>query len=208
MTAEQRSVSRPTSGASARGSPLAAAGRSLFACPPSPGSFAAKPRQSLLFTERAVLTEAAGSSEALRSPAAALEAQLRDELRPRLREASKAAAAPRRRAEELTDALEALAAARCLATEQVGQLAKRQLSEIRQMMRSPPDAVKRTLAAAWLLLNCERFRSSKAASAIRFDETADWPRCQRMLADEGFVNVVLSFDPRRLDDAPFVPLHV
>ncbi|CAE8658780.1 unnamed protein product, partial [Polarella glacialis] len=44
--------------------------------------------------------------------------------------------------------------------------------------------------------------------AIRFDETADWPRCQRMLADEGFVNVVLSFDPRRLDDAPFVPLHV
>ena len=77
---------------------------------------------------------------------------------------------------------------------QVGGLSKRQLSEIRRLLRwvlnvcdalrfaqhppffvsfrfvsrSPPEPVKRTLAACWLLLHCQRFKDKP--SAVRFDE--------------------------------------
>ena len=52
---------------------------------------------------------------------------------------------------------------------EVGGLSKRQLAEIRQLLRSPPEAVKRILAACWLLLHCQRFKD-KPISAVRFDE--------------------------------------
>ena len=35
--------------------------------------------------------------------------------------------------------------------------------------RSPPEPVKRVLAACWLLLHCQRFKD-KPSSAVRFDE--------------------------------------
>eukprot|EP00931_Biecheleriopsis_adriatica_P045070 TRINITY_DN25829_c0_g1_i2.p1 TRINITY_DN25829_c0_g1~~TRINITY_DN25829_c0_g1_i2.p1 ORF type:complete len:589 (-),score=183.20 TRINITY_DN25829_c0_g1_i2:23-1765(-) len=191
---------------SARSSPLAAAGRALASSPPtSAGS--ARTRQPLLQEEQGVLAQASDGLDALRAQVRALEARLRDELRPEMKEASLAVAAPRLRTKELNAALEALRQARAQAAEEVGSLSKKQLSEIRGLLRSPPEAVKRTLAAVWLLLYSKRF-SGKPASAVRFDDSADWPRCQRMLADEGFAGGVLSFDPACLDEVPAVPLHV
>lgn len=44
--------------------------------------------------------------------------------------------------------------------------------------RSPPEPVKRVLAACWLLLHCQRFKD-KPSSAVRFDEVRimDWEEC-------------------------------
>merc|ERR1712232_693389 len=72
-------------------------------------------------------------------------------------------------------------------------------------MRSPPEPVRRTLAAAWVLLNCDRF---EGRSEIRFDETRDWYRCQRMIAGGGFIARVLEFSPERLDRVPHVTTYL
>merc|ERR1719440_440623 len=77
--------------------------------------------------------------------------------------------------------LQRLAVARNAAMERVGDITKRQLSEIRQLSRNPPDAIRRVLAAAWLLLHCDSFPRD---AAVRFDEVKDFPRCQRMLNDQ------------------------
>eukprot|EP00933_Yihiella_yeosuensis_P045073 TRINITY_DN40381_c0_g1_i1.p1 TRINITY_DN40381_c0_g1~~TRINITY_DN40381_c0_g1_i1.p1 ORF type:complete len:626 (-),score=146.28 TRINITY_DN40381_c0_g1_i1:8-1843(-) len=213
MTAALSQSVRPSSPlALGTGSPLARAGQNLFSSsqgklsrPPSAGSSTKTPYA--LKAEKVVLNEAGVSLETLRNEVLSLEAKLKDTLRPRLREATSAATSARSRVVELNKALEALAEARRQAAEQLGTLTKRQLSEIRQLLRSPPEAVKRTLAAVWLILNSGRFRG-KPASAVRFDDNADWPRCQRMLADEGFVASILSFDPACLDEVPTIPQHV
>lgn len=90
------------------------------------------------------------------------------------------------------------------ASEHVGQLTKRQLSEIKQLTRSPPDSIRRTLVATWILLHCERFKSK----SVQFDESKDWPRCQRMLADDRFISHIMDFDTTSLFDVPHVIKHV
>lgn len=160
-----------------------------------------------LQSESNALEEARLRCEGLRARLAEEEDGLRRRLRPRLTEATAAAVPARAERAELQKALESLADARLRAAEEVGGLSKKQLAEIRQLLRSPPEPVKRTLAAAWLLLHSHRFKD-KPASAVRFDEKADWPRCQKMLVDEGFVSSVLSYDAKQLDEAPAVAAHV
>eukprot|EP00439_Symbiodinium_sp_Y106_P071690 s50_g12.t4 len=160
-----------------------------------------------LQNESNALEEARLRCEGLRASLAEEEDGLRRRLRPRLTEASAAAVPARAERTELQKALDSLADARLRAAEEVGGLSKKQLAEIRQLLRSPPDPVKRTLAAAWLLLHCHRFKE-KPASAVRFDEKADWPRCQKMLVDEGFVSSALNYDAKQLDEAPAVAAHV
>eukprot|EP00930_Biecheleria_cincta_P044981 TRINITY_DN30998_c0_g1_i1.p1 TRINITY_DN30998_c0_g1~~TRINITY_DN30998_c0_g1_i1.p1 ORF type:complete len:591 (+),score=137.75 TRINITY_DN30998_c0_g1_i1:63-1835(+) len=185
-------------------SPLASAGRSLAGSPAASGQQSKGP---LLREERVVLVDATGGLNLVREQLAEAETHLNTKLRPCLKDAALATAASRRKIEELEQALEILCRACTQAAEEVGRLTKKQLAEIRQMLRSPPEAVKRTLAATWLLINSCRFKG-KPVSAVRFDETADWPRCQRMLADDGFTSSILSFDPTCLEEAPAVPLHV
>jgi len=79
-------------------------------------------------------------------------------------------------------------------------LAGRPLAEIKRLMRCPPELVKRTLGAAWILLNCSRFQERR----VRFDENKDWPRCQKMISEHGFINRVLDFTPDHLEEVPQV----
>lgn len=145
--------------------------------------------------------------DTLRQEATSLEARLREDLRPKLRQAGDAVDDLERAAGRLRVALEDLGRARQEASEKVGQLTKRQLSEIKQLSKSPPDVIRRTLAACWLLLNSDRFQG-KPAAAVQFDDAKDWHRCQRMLADDSFVSRVVGFDPGVLVATPAVPLYV
>ncbi|CAE7244772.1 pal [Symbiodinium sp. CCMP2592] len=129
-----------------------------------------------------------------------------EDLRPKL-ESAKA------RAEELAQVASAkrselatLAKRRTEAAEQLGSLSRRQLSEIRQLCRSPPDSVKRTLAAVWLFLNASRFQGKSPASF--FDDRKDWSKCQRMLADDAFIGRILNYDTAILTSVPHVMSHV
>ncbi|CAE7598308.1 Ift122 [Symbiodinium natans] len=129
-----------------------------------------------------------------------------EDLRPKLesakaraQELSKVAAAKRA---ELAD----LALRRTEAAEQLGSLSRRQLSEIRQLCRSPPDNVKRTLAAVWLFLNASRFQGKSPTSF--FDDRKDWVRCQKMLADDSFIGRILNYDTAVLTSVPHVMSHV
>lgn len=103
--------------------------------------------------------------------------------------------------------LEALHQARLEAAERLGSLTRRQLHEIKQLARAPPEIIRRTLAAAWLILHAAKFRG-KPAEAVRFDDVRDWPRCQRMLGEERFVGRIMDLDPVDLAAAPQVLQHV
>lgn len=83
----------------------------------------------------------------------------------------------------------------------LGGLVGQPLAEIKRLARSPPDAVRRTLVATWVLLHCERYVGK---SSVRFDEAREWPRVQRMLAEESFVTQVLNFSSERLHLVPSV----
>lgn len=176
---------------------LSAAGRTLVA-----GTGA-----GTLQKEAHTLKEGEQHVGVLREKLEDLEKELEGTLRPRLRQCNEGATGSRRRCEDLREAITRLGEARAKAAEEVGGLSKRQLAEIRQLLRSPPEAVKRILAACWLLLHCQRFKD-KPISAVRFDEKTDWPRCQRMLVDEGFIASVLSFDSKQLEEVPNVPACV
>jgi len=91
------------------------------------------------------------------------------------------------------------------ASEEVGRITKRQLSEIKQLTRAPPDSIKRTLIAAWILLHCERF---KGKLTVQFDEVKDWSRCQRMLTDDNFINNIINYNTTALCEAPHVIKHI
>lgn len=91
------------------------------------------------------------------------------------------------------------------AGDKVGRITKMQLSEIKHLARNPPDAIRRTLIAAWILLHSQRF---KGKFDVVFDEAKDWPRCQRMLADEHFIPHILNFDTTALCETPHVLWHV
>lgn len=176
---------------------LSAAGRTLVA-----GTGA-----GTLQKEAHTLKEGEQSVAVLREKLRDLEKELEGALRPRMRQCNEDATGSRQRCEDLREAISRLGEARAKAAEEVGGLSKRQLAEIRQLLRSPPEAVKRILAACWLLLHCQRFKD-KPISAVRFDEKTDWPRCQRMLVDEGFIASVLSFDSKQLEEVPTVPACV
>eukprot|EP00927_Polykrikos_kofoidii_P070705 TRINITY_DN67105_c0_g1_i1.p1 TRINITY_DN67105_c0_g1~~TRINITY_DN67105_c0_g1_i1.p1 ORF type:complete len:595 (-),score=108.52 TRINITY_DN67105_c0_g1_i1:475-2259(-) len=100
---------------------------------------------------------------------------------------------------------DALVESRLIAGEQVGRITKRQLSEIKQLVRSPPDVIRRTLVALWILLHSGRFEGK---ACVQFDEAKDWPRCQRMLTDDQFVNNILNFDTEKLMKVPHVIRHI
>jgi len=157
-----------------------------------------------LAAESQTLGEAQKAAEALRSEVSRLRQQL-EELRPKLSTSQQEVARFRTQREGLLSAISGLSAARQEATEQVRKITKRQLAEIKQLTGRPPDSIKRTLVAAWLLLHGDRFRGSPK---VTFDESKDWPRCQRMLADEGFVPLILNFDTAILDEVPHVVRYV
>lgn len=140
----------------------------------------------------------------LRANAARIDEQLKD-LLPQLSVAQKEVAELVPKWQSLQSELAGLSAARIAASEQLGQITKRQLSEIKQMTRSPPDSIRRTLVAAWVLLHSERF---KGRTSVPFDEAKDWQRCQKMLADDGFIARILNFDASVFDSVPHVPRHV
>jgi len=162
---------------------------------------------SNLRKESFTLKEGEQSVVLLKEKLRELEEQLEGTLRPKMRQCNEDATSSRQRCEDLHEAISRLGEARAKAAQEVGGLSKRQLAEIRQLLRSPPDPVKRVLAACWLLLHCQRFKD-KPSSAVRFDEKADWPRCQRMLVDEGFIASVLFYDSKQLEEVPSVPACV
>eukprot|EP00929_Paragymnodinium_shiwhaense_P007195 TRINITY_DN11112_c1_g1_i2.p1 TRINITY_DN11112_c1_g1~~TRINITY_DN11112_c1_g1_i2.p1 ORF type:complete len:806 (-),score=197.38 TRINITY_DN11112_c1_g1_i2:53-2470(-) len=105
----------------------------------------------------------------------------------------------------LHDALADMRGASEGATQGLRGLAGRPLAEIKRLLRSPPEPVRRTLAATWLFLNCSRYREQKA---VRFDEVKDWQRCQRMISMHGFVSRVLDFEPEELVAVPHVMTYL
>lgn len=92
-----------------------------------------------------------------------------------------------------------------LASVEVGLISKTQLNEIKQFGRSPPAQIQCLLEATWILIHFNNFRARKAVS---FDSARDWPRCQRMLADGGFVRTICELKLWDLDVAPNVPMYI
>lgn len=158
-----------------------------------------------LESEVLTLDAAKQALELIRQEVSRLEQRLAQQLRPNLSAAQSEAVRLRTQREGLVSALSGLSEARQEATEQVRTITKRQLAEIKQLTGRPPESIKRTLVAAWILLHGDRFRGKPN---VTFDEGKDWPRCQRMLADEGFVAMILNFDTALLDEVPHVPRHV
>eukprot|EP00747_Dinoflagellata_sp_TGD_P117221 gnl/TRDRNA2_/TRDRNA2_172557_c0_seq1.p1 gnl/TRDRNA2_/TRDRNA2_172557_c0~~gnl/TRDRNA2_/TRDRNA2_172557_c0_seq1.p1 ORF type:complete len:527 (+),score=121.19 gnl/TRDRNA2_/TRDRNA2_172557_c0_seq1:174-1754(+) len=168
------------------------------------GMAVAAPKAANLVAEVAALGEAGRELATLRAEVLMLEGRL-VEIRPRLAEGSKAVGELRPQMDQLRSKISLLGTGRQEATERIGQVTKRQLAEIKQLTRSPPDSIRRTLIALWLLLHADRFQGHPT---VRFDEAKDWPRCQRMLADEGFIGRILDFSPELLDTVPHVPRHI
>ncbi|CAK0875017.1 unnamed protein product, partial [Prorocentrum cordatum] len=153
-----------------------------------------------------------------------LEARLTGLLAPSLGQARVRAGDFQRQCDSLRARLHACAGASEEGTDELRKLSRRDLCEIKQFTKNPPDAIRRTLVAAWLLLNGDRFAGSERVS---FDEmhllwraghrpqpcggmrqVRDWPKCQRMLAQDGFIEKILRFEVQRLDDLPHVVCHV
>mmetsp|Transcript_16132 Transcript_16132/g.51768 ORF Transcript_16132/g.51768 Transcript_16132/m.51768 type:complete len:661 (-) Transcript_16132:78-2060(-) len=105
----------------------------------------------------------------------------------------------------LRQALAELEQGRLEAAEAVGRLTRAQVSEVKQLARNPPESIRRTLSAAWILLHNKRF---SGRTTVRFDEVKQWPLLQRMLADEDFVKGVLSLEPAHLAELPHVTTYV
>jgi hypothetical protein len=122
-------------------------------------------------SEGRTLKDAAQAVEALKAEACNLQRMLTRDLRPALTNSQQEEASLQARRDECTRELDGLAVCRQEAAEQVGSITKRQLSEIKQMTRSPPDSIRRTMMAAWLLLHGKRFQGKPTVS---FDETKAW----------------------------------
>jgi len=141
----------------------------------------------------------------LHNKVACLETTLQNEVHPQLEETLLLAMELTNRVQSLQSELATMASARLMACEQVGQLTKQQLAEIKQMARNPPSVVRRLLVLLWSILHCERFQK---IPSVKINEQKDWPRCKRMLADDGFVARILNFDPNSLGAVPKVLEHV
>eukprot|EP00929_Paragymnodinium_shiwhaense_P071667 TRINITY_DN36416_c0_g2_i1.p1 TRINITY_DN36416_c0_g2~~TRINITY_DN36416_c0_g2_i1.p1 ORF type:complete len:595 (+),score=184.41 TRINITY_DN36416_c0_g2_i1:85-1869(+) len=151
--------------------------------------------------------QAAGSAlQGAKAEVLRLEKKLHVELKTSLQEANVLCEGLRKRQDALLAELERLGAARSQALEGIGSISKRQLAEVKQLTRSPPDSVRRTVVALYLLLRCDKFKGPKAV--VKFDDNKDWPLCQKALADDSFINKVSGFDIGCLDSSPQVPLHI
>jgi len=82
---------------------------------------------------------------------------------------------------------------------------KLEIAEVRHLTRIPPEHIRRTLIAVWLVLNCERYRGK---TSIQVDETRVWQLCQKMLGDNNFTSRLQQFDPTILDGIPYLTLYI
>lgn len=73
------------------------------------------------------------------------------------------------------------------------------LAEIRRLCRNPPELVRHTLLALWLVLHCEAF----AGKVVRASDLK-WPHVQRMLTEDGFIAKVKGVTVNKLDSVPTV----
>lgn len=115
-------------------------------------------------------------------------------------EAKRAVDAARAHHDQVQAKLDALRAGKETAAARLGELVGGPLAEVKRMAHCPPAPVRRTLAATWLMLNCD----SCSRSAARFDDRREWHRVQKMLVDEAFISRILNFDSERLAKAPRV----
>lgn len=89
--------------------------------------------------------------------------------------------------------------AREAAVRALDSLAGPPLAEIRRLARNPPQLVRHTLLALWLVLHCEAF----AGKVVRAGDL-QWPHVQRMLAEDSFVSKVKEVTVSKLDSVPNV----
>lgn len=148
--------------------------------------------------------EAQRDVQVLRDVVSRLEARARLEVHPRLAEASQVFDQLNEKAVSRRLAVEGHAERRREAMADVSRISHRQLSEIR-VLRNPPDSVRRTIIATWLLLNGDRF---KGRQRVGFDEETEYHKCQRMLSDEGFISRILEFDAGLLESVPHVAEYI
>lgn len=90
---------------------------------------------------------------------------------------------------------------RQVATDALKNLVGLPLAEIKRLANSPPESIRRTLAATWVLLHCERYARK---AVVFFDDVQDWSKVQRMLTKDNFVSQVTNFSPEKLDKFPLV----
>lgn len=90
------------------------------------------------------------------------------------------------------------------ATRALTDLGGRPLSEIKQLAKHPPEAVRRSLAAIWVLLHADHF----AGRTVRFDDLRDWRWVQRMLAEDSFISQILNFTVEKLGRYPNVQKYL
>lgn len=133
-----------------------------------------------------------------------LEERLRQDLRPRLFKARKDCMHFREQRDTLLTELDNLAAGRQEAVLQLSGITRQELVEIKQFGRRPPDVIRRTVIASYMLLHCVRFKGR----AVHFNEAEEWWRCQRMLARDDFILEIMRFDGASLDDVPHVAKYI
>jgi len=143
--------------------------------------------------------------QALVKEAIVLESRLQGEILPGLEAATRTLEEKKSRAAHLQNCMEAASAQsreKSLSLEGVKRL---QLHEVRQLTRSPPEHVRRLLAAVWLVLNFDRFQGK---TAVQVDEVRVWHLCQKMLGDNSFTSRLQAFDPTSLDEVPHLTLYI
>lgn len=136
---------------------------------------------------------------------AALESRLQTESQPNLAEAARVLEAKTSRVDFLQSCIDESCDAHPQQLPSLAEITRSQLSEARQLARSPPEHVRRTLTAVWLVLNSDRFRGK---TSIQLNEERTWHQCQKMLADTGFVSRLQSFDAASLDEVPHLTVHI
>lgn len=153
------------------------------------------------------LRNAEADRDALRQKMESLEDSLAKHAHPRLQKALQVLEQEQSRVKDLRQALELVnrdmknTDARAI----LQGLSKAELCEVRQLARNPPEHVRRTLFAIWLVLNSDRFRDK---TSVHINDGKDWALCQKMLADKTFVSRLHSFDPSSLDEVPHVLTHL
>merc|ERR1719265_1678645 len=97
-----------------------------------------------MIPEAQALEEADQALEKLKAEACQLQKRLTKDVKPSLSHAQTQESTLGSRSVELQKELQSLSARRLKATEALGQINKRQLAEIKQLTRSPPDTIRRT----------------------------------------------------------------
>lgn len=79
-----------------------------------------------------------------------------------------------------------------------------QVREVKAMKYNPPLIVRRSIEAVYTLLECKRWADKPVQELTAMKLDKEWPRIQRALSNDGFVDKVLSFEVSALDSAPHV----